>query len=102
MSAVRCAPGGDEPVFMKSEAPRYPGGPILRTELASPQMARLPAEELKWLTTCSAFLRSDERTTIEEMVMNPHDFKRTSDRAGATKPAEAGGQHGDRPSSASR
>jgi hypothetical protein len=32
--------GGDEPVFVKSEAPMYPGGPILRTELASPQWPR--------------------------------------------------------------
>jgi hypothetical protein len=32
--------GGDEPVFVKSEAPMYPGGPILRTELASPQWLR--------------------------------------------------------------
>jgi hypothetical protein len=32
--------GGDEPVFVKSEGPMYPGGPILRTELASPQWPR--------------------------------------------------------------
>jgi hypothetical protein len=32
--------GGEEPVFVKSEAPMYPGGPILRTELASPQWPR--------------------------------------------------------------
>jgi hypothetical protein len=32
--------GGDEPVFLKAEAPLYPGGPILRTELTSPQWPR--------------------------------------------------------------
>ncbi|HEY6356671.1 MAG TPA: hypothetical protein VIX35_00420, partial [Vicinamibacterales bacterium] len=32
--------GGDEPVFVKAEAPLYPGGPILRTELTSPQWPR--------------------------------------------------------------
>jgi hypothetical protein len=34
--------GGDEPVFVKSEAPMYPGGAILRTELASPRWPRWP------------------------------------------------------------
>jgi hypothetical protein len=32
--------GGDEPVFVKAEAPLYPGGPTLRTELTSPQWPR--------------------------------------------------------------